>query len=221
MEDRAVSRIEYILFDLDGTLIDTTPLIVESFKHTFLFHHNIEKKEEEVLEFLGLPLRAPFERLHPGMEEEMMSTYRKFNEEKHDGYVGLFVDIVYTLDKLKEKGICLGVVTSKRRELAMRGMRLFGIEKYMSVFVGLEDTEKHKPEGEPLIKALDQLGVKKKEKVLYVGDSPYDVLCAKNAGVRSAAIGWSYINRKALDKVEPEFFFERPKELLALVEKQR
>jgi pyrophosphatase PpaX len=206
-----------ILFDLDGTLIDTTPLIMESFKHTFKQHNNEEVPDEEILSFIGLPLRKPFECLCPGREDVMLNTYREYNENRHDCCVGVFIDIINVLEELKERGTLLGVVTSKRQSLAMRGLRLFGLDKYMSVFVALEDTEKHKPGGEPILEALSRLNIKDKSSVLYVGDSSHDILCAKNAGVRSAAVRWSYMPEQELTILEPDLFIRSPKDLLKYV----
>lgn len=206
-----------ILFDLDGTLIDTTPLIMESFRHTFLYHYNRRMTDEELLEFLGIPLRKPFEDRYPGMEEILIRTYREFNDHKHDAYVGVFIGIHKLLSELKAKGVLTGVVTSKRRELALRGMRLFGLDAFMSVCVYMEDTVRHKPEGDPILKALEKLPYVERESVLYVGDSSYDILCAKNAGVKSAAVAWSYIPRPGLEACKPDFFLETPLELLGYV----
>jgi pyrophosphatase PpaX len=202
-----------VLFDLDGTLIDTTPLIMESFRHTFLYHFDYKISDEELLEFLGIPLRKPFEDRYPGMEEILIKTYKEFNERKHDAYVGIFIGIEKLLSELKEKGVRTGIVTSKRRELALRGMQLFGIDRDMSVFVYMEDTIRHKPEGDPILKALEQLPYVEKESVLYVGDSSYDILCAKNAGVKSAAVAWSYIPRPSLEEYKPDLFLESPLDL--------
>lgn len=212
-----MNKFKYILFDLDGTLIDSTPLIIESFKYTFLNHFDEVKKDEELYAYLGIPLRAPFETLYPDMVEDLLDTYRSFNENKHDNYIGVFRGINGILEKLREKGIVLGVVTSKKRHLAMRGLRLFELDKYMSIFVTPEDTEKHKPDGEPILKALEMAGIKDRNLALYVGDSTYDILCAKNAGVKSAAVGWSYIPAEELLDAEPDIVLDSPEDLLKYV----
>lgn len=211
-----MKKIGCILFDLDGTLIDTTPLILESFKHTFFQHFKIEKQDEELYEYLGIPLRQPFEKLYPDQVDMLLNTYREYNVSRHDECVSIFIGIYQLLEECRRKGVRLGVVTSKRRELAMRGMELFGLYRFMDVFIGYEDTTIHKPEGEPVLKAMRELGILDGSKVLYVGDSPYDILCAKNAGVKSAAVtGWSYIPRKELLAFSPDFCIQSPAELLS------
>jgi pyrophosphatase PpaX len=82
---------------------------------------------------------------------------------------------------------------------------------------GSEASEKHKPDGDPLIKAMEKAKVQNKDDVLYVGDSPLDILCAKNAGVKSAAVAWTYSPISELKKAEPDIFIEKPMDLLKYV----
>lgn len=211
-------KFDCILFDLDGTLIDTTPLIFESFRHTFHHHFGRTMKEEEMLRYLGIPLKQPFIEMYPDQVDTLIKTYREFNDLYHDRYTGVFIGINQVLEECSKKGVRLGVVTSKRRDLAMRGLELFGLEKYMSVFVGMEDTTIHKPEAAPLLKALELCGIEDAGGVLYVGDSPYDILCARNAGVKSAAVtGWSYLPLEDLMLVKPDICLQSPGELLLYV----
>ena len=213
-----MNKFDCILFDLDGTLIDTTPLIFESFRHTFRHHFGRSMGEEEMLGYLGIPLKQPFLEMYPDQVDVLIKTYREFNEENHDRYTGVFIGINRVLEECSKKGVRLGVVTSKRRGLAMRGLELFGLEKYMSVFVGLEDTAIHKPEAAPLLKAIEMCGIEDTGGVLYVGDSPYDILCARNAGVKSAAVtGWSYLPAEKLMGVKPDICLRNPGELLLYI----
>ena len=103
---------------------------------------------------------------------------------------------------MKAEGLKTAVVTSKRRELAEKGLRLFGIDKYFDVIIGLEDAGKHK---EPVLKALNLLKTSADE-ALMVGDSPYDILAAQGAGVRSVAVKWSALPLDLLEKEKPDFF---------------
>jgi len=213
-----MNKFDCILFDLDGTLIDTTPLIIESFRHTFFNHFNIVKQDDELYEYLGIPLKKPFEKLYPDKVDILLNTYREYNLLKHDECVSIFLGIPQLLKECRRKGIKLGVVTSKRRDLAGRGMELFGLQSYMDVFIGYEDTTIHKPEGEPVLKAMKELGMADGSKVLYVGDSPYDILCARNAGVKSAAVtGWSYVPRNDLLACTPDYCIQTPVELLSYI----
>ncbi len=212
-----MNNFKYVFFDLDGTLIDTVPLILESFNYTFMHHFGETRPEEETISYIGMPLINHLKSIYPGKEEELAKTYREYNDKKHDNYVAIFLGIYHLIKALHEKGIVMGVVTSKRRELAVRGLKLFNLMDYFAFVNGSEASQKHKPEGEPLLKAMEIINAQNKEEVLYVGDSPLDILCAKNAGVRSAAVAWTYSPRSDLEKVEPDIFLEEPLDLLRYI----
>ncbi len=212
-----MNNFKYVFFDLDGTLIDTVPLILESFNYTFMHHFGETRPEEETISYIGMPLINHLKSIYPGKEEELAKTYREYNDRKHDNYVAIFLGIYHLIKALHEKGIVMGVVTSKRRELAVRGLKLFNLMDYFAFVNGSEASQKHKPEGEPLLKAMEIINAQNKEEVLYVGDSPLDILCAKNAGVRSAAVAWTYSPRSDLEKVEPDIFLEEPLDLLRYI----
>lgn len=209
-----MDKFKYVFFDLDGTLIDTVPLILESFNYTFMHHFGETRPEEETISYIGMPLMNHLKSIYPGKEEELAKTYREYNELKHDNSVAIFIGIYDMIKHLYEKGIALGVVTSKRRELAVRGLKLFNLYDYFLFVNGAEESLRHKPNGEPLINAMKAAGVDNKDDVLYVGDSPLDILCAKDAGVKSAAVAWTYSPRAELEKVEPDIFLEKPIDLL-------
>jgi pyrophosphatase PpaX len=212
-----MNNFKYVFFDLDGTLIDTVPLILESFNYTFMHHFGETRPEAETISYIGIPLIKHLGEIYPGKEEELAKTYREYNDRKHDSSIGVFLGICQLIKTLYEKGIVLGVVTSKRRELAVRGLKLFNLMDYFAFVNGSEASQKHKPEGEPLLKAMEAVNALNTEEVLYVGDSPLDILCAKNAGVRSAAVAWTYSPRSDLEKVEPDIFLEEPLELLRYI----
>lgn len=209
-------KIDCVLFDLDGTLVDTNRLIIESFLHTIRVHQNREGRHEEFVPYFGEPLIDMLERVAPGQAEELISTYREFNHRKHDELISGFAGTNETLSELKARGITLGVVTSKMRPLAQRGLQLFGLEQYFQAIVTMEDTTAHKPDPEPLLKALKILG-RVTEGVLYVGDATVDIKCARNAGVKSAAVMWSALGREPLLQLKPDFILESFSDLLNIV----
>ncbi len=211
-------KFKYIFFDLDGTLIDTVPFILESFNYTFNHHFGDTRPEEETISYIGMPLINHLRDIYPGKEEELAKTYRAYNELKHDNCIGIFIGIYDVIKELHEMGLVLGVVTSKKREMAIRGLELFNLRDYFLFVNGSEDSAKHKPDGDPLIKAMIKAKADNKEEVLYVGDSPLDIMCAKNAGVRSAAVAWTYSPRSDLEKEEPDFFLENPRDLLKYID---
>lgn len=183
-------RYKYILFDLDGTLLNTNKLIIESFKYTLKKHLNMHIEDSEILKYFGEPLMITLKRFSEEKAEEMFNTYIEYNESIHDDRVEVFGDVDKVLEEASKMGCIATVVTSKRKVLAKRGLSLFNMLKYFDDVVAYEDTKKHKPDPEPILEALARLGAKKEE-ALMVGDSEFDIKCAYNAGVDSALVSWS------------------------------
>lgn len=205
--------IKCVLFDLDGTLLNTNSLVVESFKHTVRQHLRREIAAEELYAHFGEPLIDIMRRLSPEQAEVMVTTYREFNLKKHDELAAPFPGAAEILADLNGRGYRLGVVTSKIRHMAERGLKLFGLDRWLDLLVGFEDTARHKPHPEPINIALDRLTAHPNE-VIMVGDSPFDLECARNAGVLSAAVKWSVHPPEKLLACKPDFvlnnFYELP-----------
>ncbi len=181
---------KYVLFDLDGTLIDTNKLIMDSFKYTYKTGLGIEVEEEEILKYYGEPLIKTLARYSPEKADELFKIYIDYNECRHDTVVTIFDGIKELLEQLEEKGCTIALVTSKRTKAALMGLDLFDIKKHFRVFVALEDTELHKPNPAPVLKALELLGAKPEEAIM-VGDSVFDIHCAHGAGVKAVLVKWS------------------------------
>ncbi len=183
-------KFKYILFDLDGTLIDTNKLILDSYKYTLKKHLNVNASDEDLLKYFGEPLVYTLQRYSTEKAQEMFETYIEYNEHHHDNCVLPCGEIGSGLARLKELGCIMAIVTSKRRVIATRGLNLFDFKKYFSAIVALEDTEKHKPDASPIIEALKRLNADGGQAVM-IGDSIYDIECAKNAGIKSILVKWS------------------------------
>lgn len=209
-------KYKYILFDLDGTLIDTNRLIIDSFKHTYKTHLGLDVSEEDILKYFGEPLIVTLRRYSDEQADEMFKTYIAFNETRHDSSVSLCGDIKGLLEALKKMGCTLAVVTSKRRKIAVQGLELFDIKKYFDVIVTLEDTEQHKPNPAPVIKALELLKAKPEE-ALMVGDSTYDIHCAHGAGVKAVLVKWSAANGHQEEPATADYVIKETCELVELI----
>lgn len=205
-----------VLFDLDGTLLNTNNLIIESFKHTFRTKFQKEIAEIDVYKHFGEPLRTTFFKYDPERVEELLTCYREHNLCHHDQLVEAFPNAVEVVKELSQRKIKMAIVTSKMKMTAEKGLKLFGLDKYIPYCVALEDTIKHKPDPEPINKALDLLGEGKRDQILMVGDSYYDIMAAKSAGVGSVGVKWSV---HPWDKApeSPDFLIEDLKDLLDIV----
>ncbi|MDC3416156.1 pyrophosphatase PpaX [Aquibacillus salsiterrae] len=208
--------IRTILFDLDGTLIDTNELIIASFTHTLLHYAQNQYSREDILEFIGPPLADSFRSVDPNRVEEMIQTYREHNLANHDNYVTAYPTVVETIHKLKQAGFQLGIVTTKVKDTALKGLELTGMGDLFEVVIGLDEVEHAKPHPEPIFKALAQLDAKAEE-TLMVGDNTHDVMAGKNANTKTAGVAWTIKGRETLEKLAPDYMLEEMKDLLPIL----
>ncbi|WP_227937301.1 pyrophosphatase PpaX [Alkalihalobacillus deserti] len=209
-------KIDTLLFDLDGTLINTNELIIASFLHTLEQYRPGEFTREHVIEFIGPPLIDSFKTVDPTRVDEMIQVYRTHNHANHDDLVTEYEGVYETIEQLHEKGFKLAIVTTKIRKTALMGLKLTGLDKFFDVVVGLDDVEKAKPDPEPLEKALKRLG-SSKETAMMIGDSHADVLAGKNLGVPTAVVGWSIKGEEKIRTFEADYTLSNMRDLLAIV----
>jgi len=211
-------RYETVLFDLDGTLIDSVDLIVDSYVHTFTTHGVPMRTRDEILAGLGTPLRIAFGKLtgDPAEIEAWIATYREYNLAHHDERVHAYPGTVAMVRHLKESGRRIGLVTSKNRSGANRGLELVGLGDTMEVIVAADDVTNPKPHPEPVLRALAQLAMPAGSCV-FVGDSHHDVNSGRSAGVATIGVTWGPFDRRHLEEVAPDHYCDTPGELLELV----
>jgi len=204
-----------VLFDLDGTLLNTNDLVLESLQHTVRTHLGIEIEARNLYKYFGQPLVRIMADLNPEKADQMVNTYREYSALKHDEMVRLFPGVPETIRRLKSRQIPIAVVTSKIKSLAVGGLELFQLDKVFDACIGFEDTERHKPEPEPILKALEVLGIcPDKRHTVMVGDSPFDIACAHNAGVFGAAVQWSLHPREVLEAYKPDLWLKQFSDIL-------
>ncbi len=212
-----MTRLTTVLFDLDGTLIDSIRLILDSYHHTLSAHGIPARSDDDWLRGIGTPLRVQFAEWaqSPGIDA-MIATYRDYNLAHHDARVLPYPGIVDMVREVRQAGFRTGLVTSKNRTGALRGLRLCGLDEAMDVLVGADDVEHPKPHPEPVLKALSELD-QPPDAAMYVGDSIHDMESGRAAGVRTAAVLWGPFGRAHLEGSHPDFWLERPEELGVLV----
>jgi pyrophosphatase PpaX len=212
-------KLDTILFDLDGTLIDSIRLILDSYHHTLASHGLPPRTDEEWLRGVGTPLSVQFAewRDDPSTIDALIATYREYNLKHHDSMVTVYPGVVQAIEALKAAGLATGLVTSKNRQGALRGLALARLELLMDVLVCADEVDNPKPHPEPVEKAVALLGADPATTV-YVGDSIHDMVSGRAAGVRTAAALWGPFGRHHLEGAEPDYWLERPAELLTLVE---
>ncbi|HVH10706.1 MAG TPA: pyrophosphatase PpaX [Gemmatimonadales bacterium] len=205
------------LFDLDGTLIDSIELILRSYRHTLRAHRGEEPPDEVWMAGLGTPLWVQFQRFtdDPAEIDAMVATYREYNLTHHDELVRPYDGVVEAVRALRRPDRRLGVVTSKMRSGALRGLRRATLEDAFDVVVGADEVTHPKPHPEPVRVALERLGAPASSAV-FIGDSRHDIECGRAAGVRTAAVLWGPFARGDLEDLEPDYWLERPSDLTLL-----
>jgi pyrophosphatase PpaX len=206
-----------VLFDLDGTLADTVPLILMSYRHTMGAHLGEAPADERWLSTMGMPLRdqlAAFAR-SPAEAEAMLETYTKFQRRVHDEMVSPFPGACEVLGALRGRGTLVGIVTSKREEVARRTLSVCGLDAEVEVLVCAEDVTHGKPDPEAVRLALRALDLTRSAaETLFVGDSPFDLRAGRAAGTRTAAVCWGACTRDTLVAESPDYVLERLDDLL-------
>jgi pyrophosphatase PpaX len=212
-------RIRAVLYDFDGTLADSTELIMRSYRHTMSTHLGQVPPDEDWLSGFGMTLESQLNRFarHPEEAAAMLDTYRGFQDTIHDELLRPFPGAAETVAELERRGYRLAIVTSKHRRSALRGMELCGIVSHFDVIVTPEDVREPKPHPEPVLFALEKLGVAPDE-ALFVGDSPHDIAAGQAAGTRTAGALWGPFPREALEKARPDAFLETQQDVLRLLD---
>jgi phosphoglycolate phosphatase len=195
-----------ILFDLDGTLIDSTEAILESFEQSFERFGLSRADDEEIKSLIGYPLDIMYEKL--GVEKELIDEiitaykkhYRKISAQK----TTLLPFAKEAIDKAS-KSATLGIVTTKTKRYSAELLEHMGIMRYFKVLIGREDVQNPKPHPEPILKALTLLNAKKEETYM-VGDTSMDLESAKSAGVNPIGVTCGYGTKKELENLSKNVF---------------
>ncbi|HKN65647.1 MAG TPA: HAD-IA family hydrolase [Gemmatimonadaceae bacterium] len=207
-----------VLFDLDGTLIDSITLILGSMRHAFAKCDRVIPSNDEWLTGVGIPLRTMFQRYaaEDAEVDRLIAAYREDQLANHDNLVRCYDDVPETLAALERAGHPLAVVTSKGDMLARRGLELVGIARHFETIVSCDSCTRHKPHPEPVLTALERLGYEPDE-ALFVGDSVHDIEAGNAAGVESVAALWGPFTREQLAGARPDRFIDRIGDLLQVV----
>ncbi len=210
-----------VLFDFDGTIADTNQLIIDSWKHTHREIYGQEMEEARIIATFGEMLLESFAREFPGQDmDKLLRLYRTFQKERFLDVISIFPGVYELISELKKSGYLVGIVTSRMRETTIQALDSFGLTGFTDAIVAGEDTTRHKPNPDPVLKALQMLDIPASDSIM-VGDSAYDMLAAKAANVETVFVRWS-VAAKAdeLDAgARPGYIIDEAGDLLDVVKK--
>jgi pyrophosphatase PpaX len=222
-----------ILFDFDGTLVNTTPLILRSFRATWVKVFGFEMDDADYIKTFGTLLHSALKGLTEqciadgricavedltAKADELLRIYREFNLEWHDEAIEPFAGIDDALQELKARNYRLGIVSSKMRFGVDRGLNVFAMAELFDVIIAADDVANHKPHPEPLLKALEKFDALPHE-AIYVGDSIHDIAAGRAAQIATAAAAWGPFPRTELEELKPDYLLDEPRELLNFLKK--
>lgn len=198
--DERLTGLKAVLFDFDGTLADTIPHILASFRHASEDILGEVLPDEVLLHDVGIPLAHQMLVLShgdPEVADRLLASYRTFNHATHDAMARLYPGAIEVLSALRDHGMPMGVVTSKGTPMAMKGIGLFGIAHFFAAIVTADDVPLHKPDPYPIRQAAGLLGLEAHD-CAYVGDSPHDMEAARGAGAVAIAATWGVSGKEVL-----------------------
>ena len=229
-----VNKINFLLFDFDGTLVNTPPLILRTFHATWERVFGFVFDDSQYIKTFGMLLPKAMRMLTEqsitegriarpddltaflaAREEELTLVYREFNLRWHDEMIEPFEGVDEALIELRSRKFGLGVVSSKMRNGLLRGLNHFRMTELFDVIIAGDDCENHKPHPEPLLRAIEKLGASSQE-TIYIGDSPHDIIAGRAAGMRTAAATWGPFSRLELASLNPDYMVDSPRDLLSI-----
>lgn len=197
-------RVRGLLFDLDGTLIDTVALILSSFRYATGKVLGDPLPDAVLMRNVGVPLARQMREFAPDKADELLRVYREHNASIHDEMIAEYPGTHDVLAALFDRGVPMGVVTSKGTPMARRGLEIFGLDRFFEVVVTADDVPLHKPDPYPLRRAGELIGIPADE-CLYLGDSPHDVTAARAAGSVAVAALWGAFPARDVLDASPAF----------------
>jgi len=214
--------IDTVLYDFDGTIMDTNDVIIGSWQHVYKTLRGQEGDLTYILSTFGEPLEYSMETSFPEVsKEESVKIYRDWQKEHFLDMIHLFPGVEEMLAEVKARGYRTGIATSRLSESLHRALSHFDLYKYFDAIVAVEDIEEAKPAPDTIYKVLDKLNARS-ENAIMMGDSRLDILCARNAGVPSVLVGWSatLAGKTKEDFVPgeaPDFIIQKPEELFEII----
>jgi len=215
-----MAKINTVLFDFDGTIMDTNTVILQSWQHTFRTVEGRERPVEEIIGTFGEPLSVTMEKVLPQIPvDEGIQIYRSYHYDHFTELIEVFPGMLDLLEELKKRGYKTAIVTSRLRHTTEIGLQKYDMKRYFNAIVTCDDTDRHKPDPEPVNIALERLGSKPEEAIM-VGDSMFDIICSRKAGVKAALVSWALAvnDEDKYGENAPDYILEKAEDLIRILE---
>lgn len=201
-----------LLFDFDGTLLDTNHLIIETFRQVLEPKFPGKYSTEDLATFIGPSLSETFTLVDEANREALIEEYLQWNHKHHDELVTGFEDVVEVLTTLKNAGLKLAIVSTKRQASLKMGLDVLGVYELFDAIIGNDDVQYTKPNPEPVLLGIERLGLEKHE-VIMIGDNYHDIEGGQRAGVHTAGVAWSMKGPEFLATLNPTYMLYKMKDL--------
>ncbi|MDR0570212.1 MAG: HAD-IA family hydrolase [Clostridiales Family XIII bacterium] len=208
-----------VIFDFDGTIMNTNEVIIRSWQHAFRTIEGKERPLEGILKSFGEPLDVSMARLFPNMPlEDAIEVYRSYHRDNFGEAISVFPGMRELLESLKGDGYAVALVTSRLRDTTWQGLDKYGLAPFFDTVVTCEDTAAHKPDPAPLLKALANMG-RAPEEAVMVGDTMADVRSARRGGVASVLVGWAaaVTEEEKSGPEAPDFIIDKAEDLYGVL----
>ncbi len=209
-----LTSVDAVLFDIDGTLLNTFDFIYGAFEHAFEVHAIDALSRRDISQLMGGPLEEVYGTMAPKHDPAALAeTHRNF-QTNNLHLASLFPATLEVLEELKNRKLKIGAITTRSLRTSIRSLETTGIAHFFDVVISAEDVVRHKPDPEPILKGLAAMGISTADAVM-VGDTAADILAGKNSGTRTVAALYGFGGESLLD-LKPDYAIRDLKEFLLL-----
>ncbi len=207
-----------VLFDLDGTLLNSIDFILDSFRYAFEANGLEPKSDRYWLDSIGQPIRTQMQPwdYDPELRESLLTSYREYNNKHHDTRITAYDGVAGLLGQIAKLGANIGLVTSKSRAGAERGLHVTGLTNFITELIAADDVTNGKPHPEPVHTALKRFDGDP-SRCIFVGDSVHDMISGRAAGVKTGAALWGPFTRELLEPTSPDYWCETPGDIMGVL----